>query len=301
MKTLAYTLVSADGAASDAEAGEVDDDARTRPARWMVFLHGILGTRANWRTIARRFCEARPEWGAVLVDLREHGDSLGFPPPHTVAACAADLDDLATALASGGSGAGDAPGDVRIAGALGHSFGGKVALAWAQRRDARGEPLDALWLIDSCPGPRPLRESDEPLRVLSLLERLSFPMADLATFKRAVIDAGFSEPLAAWLALNLERLPSGERALAIDPSAIRALLEDYGHLDLWPAFEHPPRASVYHAVVAGRSDVYAPSDLERARRAAAADPHVRVDLIPEAGHSIHVDAPGTLLGLLAET
>lgn len=46
------------------------------PDRYMLFLHGILGTRANWRGIARRFVDARPGWGAVLVDLREHGESL---------------------------------------------------------------------------------------------------------------------------------------------------------------------------------------------------------------------------------
>ena len=99
----------------------------------MLFLHGILGTRANWRGIARRFVEARPEWGAVLVDLREHGDSLGLPAPHSLHAAAEDVAELERSLA------------VPVEGALGHSFGGKVVLEWLRSR--QGLHTEA-WTID---------------------------------------------------------------------------------------------------------------------------------------------------------
>jgi dienelactone hydrolase len=29
------------------------------PEKYMLFLHGILGTRANWRGVARRVVDAR--------------------------------------------------------------------------------------------------------------------------------------------------------------------------------------------------------------------------------------------------
>ncbi|QQR89912.1 MAG: hypothetical protein IPJ88_17365 [Myxococcales bacterium] len=61
------------------------------PKRWMLFIHGILGRRANWRGIAKRFVQQRPDWGALLVDLRMHGDSVAFEPPHTLEAAAEDL------------------------------------------------------------------------------------------------------------------------------------------------------------------------------------------------------------------
>ena len=32
-----------------------------QPEGWFLFLHGILGRRLNWRGIARRFVESRPE------------------------------------------------------------------------------------------------------------------------------------------------------------------------------------------------------------------------------------------------
>ena len=51
------------------------------PGHWMLFLHGLLGRRVNWRSFARSYIARRPSWGAVLVDLREHGDSQGLPGP----------------------------------------------------------------------------------------------------------------------------------------------------------------------------------------------------------------------------
>src|SRR5688500_12574158 len=46
-----------------------------KPSRWLLFLHGLLGSGANWRSFARRLVEAHPSWGAVTVDLRLHGAS----------------------------------------------------------------------------------------------------------------------------------------------------------------------------------------------------------------------------------
>ena len=70
---LAFSTVTANGAA---------------PSQWMFFLHGIFGSGANWRTFAKRFVEARPSWGAALVDLRMHGASQNCAPPHTIEAAA---------------------------------------------------------------------------------------------------------------------------------------------------------------------------------------------------------------------
>ncbi len=65
--------------------------AGASPEKWMLVLHGILGSGANWRSFAKSVVVARPAWGIALVDLRMHGQSQGAPPPHTVASAAADL------------------------------------------------------------------------------------------------------------------------------------------------------------------------------------------------------------------
>src|SRR5436305_214981 len=86
--TLAHALVTAPSVG-----------AGSAPARWMLFLHGILGSGANWRTFAKQIVAERPSWGAVLVDLRLHGESQqGFGPPHTIAAAARDVAELIAAL-----------------------------------------------------------------------------------------------------------------------------------------------------------------------------------------------------------
>ena len=68
-------------------AHQVINDSGAHAA--FLFLHGILGSGANWRTFARRLCAARPGLCGVLCDLRLHGASQeGFSPPHTLAAAA---------------------------------------------------------------------------------------------------------------------------------------------------------------------------------------------------------------------
>ena len=41
--------------------------------RRLLITHGIYGSGANWRAIARKVTEQRRDWGVVLVDLRGHG------------------------------------------------------------------------------------------------------------------------------------------------------------------------------------------------------------------------------------
>lgn len=58
-----------------------------------VLLHGILGSRKNWGTFARRLAQEFPTWQFLLVDLRCHGDSTAIKKrgPHTVASAALDI------------------------------------------------------------------------------------------------------------------------------------------------------------------------------------------------------------------
>ncbi|MAQ16195.1 MAG: alpha/beta hydrolase [Sandaracinus sp.] len=261
----------------------LDPPAGATPRGAFLFLHGILGRGRNWRSIARRFGEERPEWLAVTVDLRAHGDSLGQPGPHTVASAARDLAQLAL--------------DVPVAGVLGHSFGGKVALAFAELRRDAGRPLASTWLIDSTPSARPdKRGSEDVLRVLEVIGDLPERFDDRRAFTTAVMDAGLSRPLAQWLAMNL-RSEGDHQVYGVEMDVVHAMLEDYFQQDQWDLVESSEGR--VHLVVGGRSDVYDPDDRERAARAdrsGAAHLHV----IPDAGHWVHADAAGEISELLRE-
>lgn len=266
------------------------------PTRSLLFLHGILGTRANWRGVARKLVEQRPELAAVLVDLRGHGESLGLPGPATIAQAARDLAELEAVL--------HAP----VRGALGHSFGGKVAMQYAMDRS---EPLDALVVVDSSPGPE--RGPDAPdaegggaastrvqetAQILRTLRQLRFPMRTREDFVSAIEAAGLSRSIALWLAMNLRRADDGQRDFPLDLDEVEALLESYYETDTWAAVERPRGRGQVHLIAGGQSAVLSPADIARVELAAREHEAVHLHVVPDAGHWVHVDAPDALHELL---
>jgi pimeloyl-ACP methyl ester carboxylesterase len=262
------------------------------PRGWILFLHGILGSGPNWRTIARKLVAARPEWGAVLVDLRMHGRSQDAPPPHDLAAVAADLARLTEHLAGRG---------MPVAGVIGHSFGGKSALAY---RGLAPVGLQETWVLDASPSirvteaPRPEGDpGDGAVDVLRALERLPKSFETRDEFLDAMTGRGFSRGLAEWLAMNL--VPEdGAYRLRLELAAIDALLVDYCRQDLWPVVESTELPGAVRFVVAGRSSAVSAEDRARLEDLSAAG-RVALHLLPDAGHWLHLDAGAALLDLFS--
>jgi esterase len=254
-----------------------------RSARTMVFLHGILGRGINLRSIARRFVEARPDWTALLPDLRGHGRSPKATPHPSLTAAAEDVVQLAV----------NAPQPVAAIAA--HSFGGKVALEAARIGEFRS--LEHVVIIDSMPGIRePVRSRDSPLAVIETIESLPRTFPSKAHFIDALVAAGKTRAVAQWLAQSLEN--DGDQVrFGLDLPEVRQLILDYFDRDLWPVVENPPGHADVHLVIGDRSDSYAPADRERAARVAETNARVTVDVLP-AGHWVHVDDADGLLRLL---
>ncbi|MGH7458914.1 MAG: alpha/beta fold hydrolase [Longimicrobiaceae bacterium] len=262
---LHHTLVTAEGG---------------RPGRWLLFLHGIYGAGRNWATIARRLVEERPEWGAALADLRMHGRSQGFGPPHTVEAAANDLYALADDLPGG------------VAAVLGHSFGGKVALRYAA--DAP-EGLKQLWVIDSSPAPR-----DQPGgSAWEVLEQVRARPAEFTSRAEAVSwlrEEGHPAGVAQWLATNLE--PEGGRYLwRLDWGVMEEMLRDFSRADLWRLVETPPQGVELHFVYATRGSALDDDARGRLERLARESGRIWLHRLP-GGHWLHADNPEGLLELL---
>jgi pimeloyl-ACP methyl ester carboxylesterase len=249
----------------------------TTPASWLALTHGIYGAGSNWRSIARKLNERRPEWGVVLVDLRQHGRSESGEPPHTIAACAEDLRALVVEL-----------GDVRAI--AGHSFGGKVALATRGVGD-----VGQTWVLDASPSRRdPAADrSNTVVRVLELMERSPRTWARRDDFVAAVVGEGHDAGLARWLAMSLNPDPAGGFVLRFDFAALREMLADYYATDLWDVLEAP--GGDVEVVVAERSPTISAADRGRL---AAAPSHVHVHHVP-AGHWLHIEAPALVVDLFA--
>ena len=256
------------------------------PERWMLFLHGILGTGANWRTFAKQMIAAEPTWGAVLVDLRLHGESQqGFPPPHTIAAAARDVAELAAAV--------EAEHEGKVRGVLAHSFGGKVALELATQRAG---DLDHVFVVDSTPSARPdHRGSESTQHIVDLLNELPTEFESRAAFTAWMEARGVSRATAMWLAMNVRAVPNTTRfVFRIDLVGIRALLADYFTTDLWDILEQPRGVMRAHLVVGGKSGVVDVADRAHALRC----PRTTLDVIEKADHWVHVDAPEELKAIV---
>ncbi|MEM7263681.1 MAG: alpha/beta hydrolase [Planctomycetota bacterium] len=261
----------------------VDDDTPSRPV--CLVLHGILGSGANWMTFAKRLVGRRPDWQFVLVDLRAHGRSQDLAPPDTLEQCARDLEELELEL----------PGAVRAV--AGHSFGSKVATAFAAHRTSLGRPLEELWLLDGDPSahkPKPSSlRGDDVDRVLAALRTLPDEFVDRDAFIGGLVEAGLSRPVAAWLGTNLRRRPEpdGPFRFRLDLDRIEALLADYRATDGWPWLE--AEESRRFLVVGGKSPVVGPEARERFDRLPG---ELSQFVLETAGHWVHVD---DLDGLLA--
>lgn len=250
----------------------------SEPEAWLAVLHGIYGAGRNWGSVARKLVEARPEWGALLVDLRQHGDSTGFPPPHTLEAAAADLRELPHA------------GGVRAV--LGHSFGGKVALAYARE----AETVEQVWVVDSTPDAR--EPGGSAWGMLGVLRRMPERFEERDEAVAALTAEGVEKPIAVWMTTNLE-WTGEEYRWRLDFDEMESLLRSFFALDLWEVVENPPERLEVHLIRATESSVLDDAAAKRARAAAEATGRVHLHEV-EGGHWLNAENPEALIELLRE-
>lgn len=250
------------------------------PHRWAFLLAGIYGAGRNWNAVARRVVEARPEWGFIPVDLRGHGQSPPGDPPHTLAACVADLDALAATLPA-------APEVI-----IGHSFGGKVALLYG------AEPAHGIlqtWVVDSTPDTR--EPSGSAWEMLRVLRDSPGPFQTREEGVEAVLAHGYARPVAQWMTTNL--VPEGELfRWRLDPDQMEALLRDFFRTDAWPAVEgaHGPEI---HLIKATESSILDEEACHRVEAAGMGSGRTHLHEI-QGGHWLNADNPEAVVELLAE-
>lgn len=250
--------------------------------RWTYFLHGIFGAGRNWRSMARRWVDAGPARAGVLADLRLHGDSTGFEPPHTIEACGGDVEDLFAATGR------------RPFGLLGHSFGGKVAL-----QVAAGAPdgLSVVWIVDSTPEVR--EPEGDAVRMLGTLRAEPGPFGSRGEAEAAIRRHGFPAFVARWMTTNLVD-EDGAQVWRFDLDGLAALLEDFFRADLWPVVEDPPSGVEIHFLRASESGVLPEAACERIEAAGRDTGRVHLHRV-EGGHWLHVAAPDEVLAILDAT
>lgn len=233
----------------------------------VVLLHGLFGAAQNWGAIQRKLATRHR---VLALDLRNHGasphaDTMGYP------AMAADVAETIAAVTA-------APAAV-----LGHSMGGKVAMALAL---AEPQLVSRLIVADIAPvayGPA-LRGYVEALQAIALRPGLT----------RREVEAALAETIPepgirAFLAQNLlpQEDPPRWRLGLDEIAAAMPVIEDFPPL--------PGRYDGPVLVMAGEHSGY----VRPVHRPAFAAhfPAARFVIIPGAGHWLHAENP---TGFLAE-
>lgn len=240
-----------------------------------VLLHGFLGSGKNLRGLAQRWAEGDPRRLFLIPDLTGHGASPALPP-------GADLDTLAGDLGET-IGAQGLSGQVSL---VGHSLGGRVALALARHAPAQ---VRDVALLDIAPGPIDDRMSASR-RVLDVLLEAPDEAPDRRDLRRYLTERGLSPPIADWLTMNV-RGEEGRYRWTFDRRALDRLQASVSRDDLWSVAESLP--APLRCVRGGRSGYVRDEDVRRLEAAGC-----RVDTIPDAGHDLHVEALDELVALL---
>ncbi len=234
----------------------------------LVLLHGLLGSSRNWQTAGGVLAEAPEAEGGRNVwalDLRNHGKS---PWSGTMSYDAMLADVLAWLDAR-------SPGAVDL---MGHSMGGKVAMALACRHPRR---VRRLIVVDIAPkdylshGHRAEFAAMNELRLETLKSRGEAEMK----MEGRVPDWGMRK----FLTTNLERGEDGAWRWTVNLPVLTAALADVERNPLGPEerFDGPVLF-----VRGGRSRYVADPDLAKM---AAHFPRSRVETIATAGHNPHME------------
>ncbi|XP_042062673.1 putative esterase/lipase HI_0193 [Salvia splendens] len=266
-----------------------------------VLLHGILGSRKNWGTFARRLAKEFPKWQFLLVDLRCHGDSASLKNrgPHNVASAARDVLKLLGVMKL----------TPRVL--VGHSFGGKVSLSMV---DQVPKPLARpvrVWVLDSTPGKvRAGADGDDhPAELISFLRTLPKEVSSKQDVVDALLNHGFSKDVAQWVVTNLRQMKingasSPSLSWAFDLNGISEMYQSYEDTNLWKLVENVPRGVHINFLKAERSlHRWALEDLHRIHvaeeQAVEEGGGVEMHLLEDAGHWVHADNPDGLFRILS--
>ncbi len=236
----------------------------------LVILHGLFGSSDNWRAVAKQLATQAQ---VITVDLRNHGHS-----PHsseqTYALMVEDLAELFERL------------KLDKVDIIGHSMGGKVAMAFSQRYP---QWLRRLVVVDIAPR----QYDDEHSAIFRALLALDL---SLYTSRNEVDDAlkialpnkTVRQFLLMNLAINGEQLSWRNN--------LQALYDNYSQL-LVTVCEDETIMIPSCFIRGGQSDYVGDEDEDLIR---TCFPYAELATIEQAGHWVHAEAPQQFLTKITE-
>jgi esterase len=257
----------------------------------VLLLHGILGSRRNWRHFMRQLAFSHSHWQFIVVDLRHHGDSeQPQDGMHTLTDCAQDLVHLMARL------------NISPKQIWGHSFGGKVAMVLT---DVMKEKPARVCILDALPGPMgPLELGGTDKSVVAVIEHLlkvPMPIKSRNYLKTFLLELGFSTTMAGWMTTNLQPAlgDHGGFVWRFNLPAIPFMLRSYANTNCWPMIDQSDATTAFHFLRAQKSDRWTEkvlADFEKRKSI----PGLYLHTLADSGHWVHVDNPQGLTHFLQE-
>ncbi len=227
-----------------------------RPA--LLIAHGLFGSARNWGVIAKRLGDSRQ---VITVDMRNHGDSP-WRDSHTYADLAADLAEVIDA--HGGR-----------ADVVGHSMGGKAAMALALRHP---DSVGRMVVADIAP----VSYGHSQNHLIHAMRRVCLEGIETRSDADAALARDVPEPgIRAFL---LQSLDLKERRWRLNLDVLEAEMPG---IVGWPDIDsQAPHPALFLA--GGGSDYVTPEARPAIR---ALFPRARFARIPGAGHWLHAEKP----------
>lgn len=238
----------------------------------LFLLHGLFGSAANFRSVARQLSASHQ---VHVLDLRNHGAS----PWAEGMAYEQMADDLLAYL--------DAQG-LRSAAVLGHSMGGKAAMALALRAPDR---VSRLLVVDIAP----VAYAHNNLPVVQAMQAVDLAGAASRSAVQQQLQPLLPDPaVAPFLVQNLVSRDGG-LAWRLNLAAIGEGMPQI--LDFSPALRQQVYPGPVTAIVGARSTYVVPAE---PGRFAPMFPHTDVQVIDGAGHWVHADQPQAFLAAVQQ-
>ena len=227
----------------------------------LIFLHGLLGSSRNWRSVAKALAD---QYYIYALDLPEHGNSA-----HSSSTSLSEMNDQVTEWIDH---------HLKQEYVLcGHSLGGKVAMAHAC---AQPELLNALVVVDIAPRDYPTEHHLPTLEAM-----LSLDLNSLESRKDADNKLSARIPNWAFRQFLLTNLKEGDGAWEWQ-SNLPTLYRSMPNLSINPLSEKDSYAGPTLFVRGGKSGY-----LRSEHFSLIQDffPAAKIETIPEVGHDVHVE------------
>jgi pimeloyl-ACP methyl ester carboxylesterase len=246
---------------------------------WVVFCHGLFGQGKNWTQIAKIVAQRHR---VLLLDMPQHGQSAWSPHFDYLDAA----DQVAAAISEAADG--------ETVAVVGHSMGGKIAMALALRHP---EQVERLCVVDVAPVAYP--SGREFVGYVHAMRGLDLAvLATRADADAALADAVPNQVVRGFLLQNLRRSPDGQ-GWAWQPN-LEVIEDDLDVITGWPGDRLsglPPYDGRVLWVRGERSEHVGD---EHGEDMSAMFPRLRRVTIKGAGHWVHSEQPESFLAVLQQ-